>query len=72
MDQLKEHFIFKLDDRYHCKYCGHSTQLTNKALSHLRKRHGDQLAAAEDREQEKEPGQDEWGQEPEPESADKN
>ena len=71
MEQLKQHFDFEIDDRYHCQYCGFNTQLPNKALSHLQIKHGDQLVAAEDQE----PGQDEWGPEPgqdqEPESADK-
>lgn len=75
MEQLKQHFDFEIDDRYHCQYCGFNTQLPNKALSHLQIKHGDQLVAAEDQEPGQEPGQDEWGPEPgqdqEPESADK-
>ena len=77
MDQIVNQldgFDFEIDDRYHCKYCGFNTQLRNKAMSHLQKKHGDQLVAAEDQSQEPEldqendPGVDMgWV----PESADK-
>jgi hypothetical protein len=63
---LDEHFEFRLDDRYHCKYCYYNSQLPNKAMAHLQKKHGDQLAAAEQPQQDQETGQaeQEQGQEP--------
>ncbi len=71
-DLLAEHFEFELDDRYHCNFCNYNSQLANKAMAHLQKKHGDQLATTEqpepeqvqEPEQDQEPGQepDEWQQ----------
>jgi hypothetical protein len=44
MDELlKKHFDWKWDKRYHCNYCSYDTQLPNKAISHLQKKHGKEL-----------------------------
>lgn len=46
VDELEKHFDFKFDDRYHCLYCSYDTQLPNKAINHLHKKHDKEISKA--------------------------
>lgn len=45
---LEQHYRIKSDYRYHCNHCGYNTQLVNRAMSHLLRRHGEELETTEE------------------------